>query len=454
LVGNNLIQQTVILGGGFTGLYTALHLSRSSYPRSVILIDREDRFRFRPLLYDYFSGQMGEPEVMPRFEELLEGSGVTFVRDSVDTIDLHQRQVTLASGTNCPYSNLVLALGSVTGFFGVEGAQEHAIPFRDAQDAIALDYSLRHCLEQALQTENPEARRKRLTFAVVGGGPTGVELAATIADLLPPWYEEMGGQPQEIRIVLINRGSDILKGDINDPLREAAEEKLQERAVKVEILKGAQATAIRPDSLEYQQGDEAKTLPAATTFWTAGTATHPLIKNLPIADEHRDKKGRPLVKPTMQLLAFPEVFAGGDCAAEQDNPLPPTAQVAHQQGDAIAKNLQALAEGKEPKPAEVTIRGTLMKMGLEEALANIFNRIEVDGEAGHLIRQGTYLNIVPTPARDFKLTAKWFKEEVYQQYLEPKLTSNTAKVVAGSVVGALVARKVAQVLGHGESDRS
>jgi NADH dehydrogenase len=261
LVGNHLIQQTVILGGGFTGLYTALHLSRSNYPRSVILIDREDRFRFRPLLYDYFSGQMGEPEVMPRFEDLLAGSGVRFIRDRVDTIDLHQRQVTLASGTSCPYSNLVIALGSVTGYFGVEGAREHAIPFRDAQDAIALDYRLRHCLERAIQTENPEERRKRLTFAVVGGGPTGVELAATLADLLPPWYEEMGGNPQEIRIVLINRGSDILKGDINDPLRDAAEEKLQERAVKVEVLKGTQATAIRPDSLEYKQGEETKTYP-------------------------------------------------------------------------------------------------------------------------------------------------------------------------------------------------
>ncbi|MEQ9232788.1 NAD(P)/FAD-dependent oxidoreductase [Coleofasciculus sp. E2-BRE-01] len=444
---SDLIQQTVILGGGFTGLFTAIHLSRSNYPRSVILIDREERFRFKPLLYEYFSGQMEEPEVMPRFEELLDGSGVTFVQDAVQTIDLHQNRVTLASGTSCPYSNLVLALGSVTGYFGVEGAKENALPFREGKDAIALDQRLRECLIQAMQTQDREERRRLLTVAIIGGGPTGVELAATLADLLPPWYQAMGGQPQEIRVVLLNRGAEILKGDINDPLRDTAYEELQNRAVKVELLTEAQATAIRPDSLDYEQGDKVETLAAATIVWTAGTSTHPLIKDLPIAEEKRDRKGRPLVKPTLQLLEFPDVFAGGDCAAVEDQSLPPTAQVAHQQGDAIASNLQALAKGREPKPADVSIRGTLMKLGLEEAAANISNQVEVDGEIGHLIRQGTYMNILPTPLRDLKLTAKWFKEEVYQQYLEPKVTGKTAKVVAGAVVGTLIARKLLKALG-------
>ncbi|MEQ8997884.1 MAG: NAD(P)/FAD-dependent oxidoreductase [Coleofasciculus sp. B1-GNL1-01] len=444
---SDLIQQTVILGGGFTGLFTAIHLSRSNYPRSVILIDREERFRFKPLLYEYFSGQMEEPEVMPRFEELLKGSGVTFVQDVVQTIDLHQNRVTLASGTSCPYSNLVLALGSVTGYFGVEGAKENALPFREGKDAIALDQRLRECLIQAMQTQDREQRRRLLTFAIIGGDPTGVELAATLADLLPPWYEAMGGQSQEIRVVLLNRGREILKGDINDPLRDTAHKELQNRAVKVELLNEAQATAVRPDSLDYEQGDKVETLPAATIVWTAGTSTHPLIKDLPIAEEKRDRKGRPLVKPTLQLLEFPDVFAGGDCAAVEGKSLPPTAQVAHQQGDAIASNLQALAKGREPKPADVSIRGTLMKLGLEEAAANISNQVEVDGEIGHLIRQGTYINILPTPLRDFKLTAKWFTEDVYQEYLEPKVTGKTAKVVAGAVVGTLIARKLLKGLG-------
>ena len=448
----DLIQQTVIVGGGFTGLFTAINLRRSNYPHSVILIDREERFRFKPLLYDYLSGQMEEPEVMPSFEDLLKGDGVTFVQDTIQGIDLHQQRVNLVSGTSCPYSNLVLALGSVTSYFGVEGAKEYALPFKEGKDAIALDCRLRECLNKAIQTESLEERRRLLTFAIIGGGPTGVELAATLADLLPPWYEAMGGKASEIRVVLINRGAEILKGDINDPLRNTAYEQLQKRAVQVEILREAQATAVHLDFLEYEQENQLKTLPTATTLWTAGTATHPLIKDLAIADDKRDRKSRPLVKSTMQLLDFPEVFAGGDCAAVEDSSLPPTAQVAHQQGSAIASNLEALAKGYQPKPAEANISGTLMKLGLEEAAANIFNQVEVDGNVGHLIRQGTYMNILPTPLRDLKLTAKWFKEEVYQQYLEPKSTGDTVKWVAGAVVGTLIARKLLKALGDEEKN--
>lgn len=120
----NPIYQTVIVGGGFTGLFTALHLAHEHYPRSVILIDQNERFCFKPLLYEYFSGEMDAMHVVPRFEELLHGSGVIFVQDTVQSIDLLTRQVKLTSGDCYNYSNLVLGLGSVTGFFGVEGAKE------------------------------------------------------------------------------------------------------------------------------------------------------------------------------------------------------------------------------------------------------------------------------------------------------------------------------------------
>lgn len=447
---SDLIEQTVILGGGFTGLYTALYLRRSQYPQSVILIDREECFRFRPLLYEYFSDQMDAEQVMPHFEDLLRGSGVIFVQDAVESIDLHERKVRLSSGRTCPYSHLVLALGSVTGYFGVEGAQEYALPFRDAADAIALKRYLHERLEQAIHTEDPAERRKLLTFVVIGGGPTGVELAATLADLVPNWYENLGGHRQAVQVLLLNRGPEILKGDINDPLRGTAQAELQNRAVQVEILANATATAIRPDAVEYQQDHRTQTIPTVNAFWTAGTATHPLIKDLPIPDEHRDHKGRILVKPTLQLPDFPEVFAGGDCAVIEDTALPPTAQVAHQQGDAIAKNLLAIAQGKAPKPAEVKVRGTLMKLGLEDAAANLFERFEVDGTPGHLIRQGTYMNVLPTPWHDFKITLKWFNQEIFEQHLKPKSTGQAMKWAFGAIVATMVARKILKALGNSE----
>jgi len=445
-----LIRQTVILGGGFTGLYTALRLRRNHYPQSVILVDREECFRFRPLLYEYFSEQMDKQQVMPRFEELLHGSGVHFVQDTVTSVDLENRQVHLQTGTVCPYSNLVLAVGSVTGYFGVEGAQENAIAFRDGGDAIALDQRLRKCLHQAIQSDDPTQRRQLLTFVVIGGGPTGVELVATLADLVPNWYRELGGDPQEVRVVLLSRGAEILRGDINDPLRGTAEQELQQRAVAVEILKEATATAIRPDAIEYQQDENTTTIPTRTAIWTAGTATHPLIKNLPIADEHRDRKGRLMVTPTLQLFDYPEVFAGGDCAAVEGEALPPTAQVAHQQGMAIAKNLQALNEGRDLQVVDINLRGTLMKLGLEDAAANIYNQVEVDGEIAHLIRQGTYMSLLPNPIHNLQVGLKWFNDEVIDRYLEPQNPGTVVKWAAGALVAAAVARKVVHTLGRDE----
>ncbi len=448
---NSPVYQTVIVGGGFAGLFTALHLAHEHYPRSVILIDKDERFCFKPLLYEYFDGEMDTFQVVPRFSELLKGSGVIFVQDTVQSIDLHQREVKLASGNSYNYSNLVLALGSVTGYHQVEGARENAFPFWTQADAIALDRHLRDCLQKAVQTEDVEQRRKLLTVVIVGGGASGVEMAATLADFLPHWYSALGGNSSEIRVVLLNHGKEILDGDINNPLREIAERELNKRAVPIEMIVEAEATAIGSTSIQYKRNDQIETLATHTTVWTAGTSTHPLIKDLPIPKEHRDRHDRPLVTPTLQLLDFPEVFVGGDCAAVQDNSLPPTAQVAYQQGANIAQNLKAFALGEELKPVKVNIRGTLLKLGINDAAANLFNVFEVAGESGHLIRQGTYLTLLPAPIHDFKATTEWVDEEIFHHHLDPhdvgKKVVQAAEIVGAGVVGILAARKLLKMLG-------
>ncbi len=474
----NLTYQTIILGGGFTGLFTALHLSHSHYPRSIILIDQEERFCFKPLLYEYFSGEMEPDQVVPRYQDLLEHSGVIFVQDSVQSIDLQQKQVQLTGGDSYSYSNLVLGLGSMTSYFGINGARENAIPFRTRKDAIAIDHHLRDCLQRAVHLDELVQRQLLLTVVIVGGGPSGVEMAATLADLLPQWYEAIGGNPHEIRIVLVNHG-ELLKGDVNSQLREKAEQELKARSIPVEVLTGAEVSAIHPNLLEYQRDNQTQMLKAGTIIWTAGTSTHPLIKSLPIPDQHRDKHGRLYVTPTLQLPDFPEVFAGGDCAidfqptvsgrgdeyepsehqtdqstsAEEHHPdpkpLPPTAQVAYQQGAAIAYNLKSLALGYDLKPAKVNLRGTLLKLGLDNAIANLFNKIPITGEAGHLIRQGTYLELLPTPIHNFKVTTDWIKEELFEQDARLlKQAATVAGVVGGLAVGTIVTRKLLSALSH------
>jgi len=410
----NLNNPTIILGGGFAGLFAALHLSASNYPEPIILIDCDERFTFKPLLYELLSEEMSESQVCPRFSELLSGRHITFVCDRAEKIDLHRRRLELASGLNYSYKNLVLGVGSAVNYFGVEGAKENAMPFRSGEDASKLRTHLRNCLQRASQMEDTAERRRLLTVAMVGAGPAGVELAATLGDLLPKWYSGLGGDPEDIRLVVLELSSNMLVGDINDLVREVAKKALQERTVPVDLRFERKVTRVGGDEVEFKdKSDKVETLPAATTIWTGGVKTHPLIKALEVPEEKRDRQGRLLVAPTLQLLDFPEVFAGGDCCAQQHESLPPLAQVAYQQGAAIATNLKALARNEELMPAEVKLRGSLLKLGLGESAASLFHRFEISGLPGHLIREGTYLELLPTPIHNLKVTAEWLIDEIF-----------------------------------------
>lgn len=176
--------------------------------------------------------------------------------------------------------------------------------------------------------------------------------------------------------------------------------------------------------VEYKPGEETQTLNTETLLWTAGVAAHPLVRSLPIAKANRDRFGPPKVRSTLQLLDYPEVFAGGDCTTEEDNVLPPLAQVAYQEGAAIADNLVALSEGKDLKAAHVKLRGALLKLGLFDSAANLFGRFEVSGEIGHLVRQGTYLQLLPTLVHNLKASAECLFDEIFERYSSPISTGS------------------------------
>ena len=409
----NDLKPTIILGGGFTGLFTALHLSQQNYPNPVVLIDRQDRFVFKPLLYDYLTEEMSDNQVNPLYEELLEGSEVKFIRDKVQEIDVGKKRVELANNGSIGYKYLVLALGSQTGYFGIEGAKENTLPFWTRQDAIALKKHLQDCLARSIKVEDSSERQKLLTIAIAGAGATGIELAATLADVLPQWYLKQGGKFEQLRLVLIDRSSQILSS-ASDRLRQAAQAALEKRPVKVELELNATVTTVRPQQIEFEQNEQQHTIEAATIVWTTGTTINPVIKSLPISDEYRDKKGRLKVLSTLQLIDRPEIFVGGDCAVNWDKSVPATAQAAYQQGAAIAKNLQALATNRTPDLAHVTIQGTMLKLGLNEAAADIFDRLLIEGKPAHLLRQGRYLTTLPTPVRDFQATTQWLSEEILE----------------------------------------
>ncbi|MBW4643125.1 MAG: NAD(P)/FAD-dependent oxidoreductase [Goleter apudmare HA4340-LM2] len=439
---------TLILGGGFAGLFTALHLSQQNYSHPIILIEQRDRFSFKPLLYELLSGELHSEQVYPRYKELLAGSNVTFVQDTVQSIDLHQRQVGVGVGNLFNYNNLVLALGSKTTYLNTPGAAEYAMAFTSGEQAIALRKHLRHRLHQAIQTQDSARRRLLLTVAIIGAGPAGIELACTLADLLPIWYDELGGDANEIRVMLVNRSKEILKGDVNSHLRCTAQRALKGRVIPVDFLFDVTVTQIQANGVEYRQHDQTQFLPAGTIAWTAGTAANPLLMELPVPNH----QGRLLVTPTLQLPNFPEVFAAGDCATDSDNPQPPTAQVAYQQGIAIAQNLQRLQESKPGIPVQVQMRGTLMKLGLNESVANLFNKVQIKGQPGHYIREATYLQLLPNAAHNRKVTTEWLTDEIFQrdrpfthmQLGQTPWLSGIATVAAGFILATPLAWRAAQ----------
>lgn len=415
---NNSTTPTVIVGGGFVGLFTALYLSHHNYPDPIILIDSTERFVFKPLLYEYLSGEMYDKQVLPQYKELLKGTEVAFVQGEVTGIDLEQRQVELASGLSYNYRYLVLGVGSSQGYFGTKGAKENAFSFRTGADTVKLERHIRQCLQQASQTESQAERSKLLTFAVVGAGHSGIEMAATLADLLPHWYGSLGGNVEDLRIVLMDFVTEILAKD-DTHLRETVQSALKNRTIPVELLLGAKVAAVDSDSVQYQlvDRDETETLSTKTAIWTAGIANNPLIESLTqIKDESKNEHGSPLVTSTLQLVDFPEVFAAGDCATVKDHSLPPVAQIAYQQGKGIADNLIALSKNKGTHSIDANMRGTLIKLGLNDAVANLFDKILVQGRPGNLIRNQTYLNMLPTPMHNFKASSEWLTDEIFNRY--------------------------------------
>ncbi|NMF84256.1 NAD(P)/FAD-dependent oxidoreductase [Nodosilinea sp. P-1105] len=437
-------EPTVIVGGGFLGLFAAMHLCHQHHPAPIILIDQAERFVFKPLLYELLSGELSEQQVWPKYDDLLNCDEITFIHDRVDQVDLQQQQLRLASGLQYTYGHLVLGVGSTMHDFGIPGVKDYGFPFRTGENARRLAQHLRQCLQRASQTTDATERQALLTVAIVGAGPAGVEMAATLGDLLPQWARKFEGIRSDLRVVVVNRSQDILKGDLNDGLRDTAKQALRERLVPVEIMAGAAATEISPTELTYTRAEQSHTLPTQTVIWTTGNRVNPLLSSLDVPPDSRDRGGRLRILPTLQLPDYPTVFAGGDCAV-LDSPQPATAQVAYQQGEAIATNVNAQVQGQPLQPAQVTLRGTLMKLGLADGAANLFNRVVITGRQGHLLRQATYLQLLPNPVHNFKASLSWLTDELLQRHTvssrpaRQRSTPPVTRWVASTLLGLGVA---------------
>lgn len=360
-----------ILGGGFGGLYAALSLARARELQGwqILLVDASDRFLFSPLLYELMTGELETWEIAPPYLRLLQGSSVEFCRDTVEAVDFNRRRVRLRERGDLHYSALILGLGVE----GVRPPNPDVLGFRTLHDARRLEAELQRLLPQAAPT-----------VAIIGGGPSGVELACKLGDRL--------GDRGNVH--LIDRSSQLLR-QFAPASRRSAHRALDERSVRVSLNTSvAQLDGSLERGFQLTLAGDRNTveLPADLVIWTAGTRVSKLGRSL---DCPHSDRGKCLVTASLQLRDRPEVFVLGDLAEREDAPLPDTAQVVYQQAGRAAANLRAYLRQRRPKPFRYLHLGEMMTLGVGVGLVHSFG-IHINGTLGNLIRRLVYTQRLPT----------------------------------------------------------
>jgi NADH dehydrogenase len=356
----------VVVGAGFGGLWAAKGLANRTV--DVTLVDRNNYHTFFPLLYQVAAAELGPTDIAHPVRSIFRRAGNVTVRMAEMTrLDLDARLVHTDHGA-LPYDYLVLALGSEANYFGVPGAAEHAFALRWMDDAVPLRHHVLTCFEAAASTSDPEHRRRLLTFAVVGGGPTGVEYAGALSELVygPLLKDFPGIASEEVRIELLE-ASDTLLGGMPAKLARYAQERLARRRVSVRLSCAVQA--VEAGSVHLPGGAR---LATDTVVWTAGIRGDPRVATwgLPVG-----RGGRIPVTERLNVADRPEVFVIGDLAYREDAdgaPLPQVAQVAIQQGRRAAANIVRLASGAASEPFRYRDPGMLAVIGRNAAAADVF----------------------------------------------------------------------------------
>jgi NADH:ubiquinone reductase (non-electrogenic) len=388
-------ESIVIVGGGFGGLYTALTLAEQRRHPPILLIEPNPRFVFLPLLYELLSGELRSWEIAPRYDDLLAGLGVAWLQERVERIDLNDRSLHTRGGRRLRWGRLVLACGGESDNFGIPGVDRCALSFRTLTDVERL---------QALLARLRRQQRPLQRLAIVGAGPTGVELACKLADLAAG----------SAVIELIEQGPSLMPQGRTFS-REQAQLALQRRDVRLRTH--TQVTEVHPDQvqlLSHPGGNESpgaqEDLPVCGVIWTAGLRFRPpLITPEPA----QDRRGRLLCRSDLRLRDHDDVFVVGDLAhvpgPDDGQPLPSTAQVAFQQAPVAATNLQRSLVGEALEPFRFQELGEMMSLGLGEASITGFG-VNLAGPAAYQMRRLAYLTRLPRRSLQLRVAAGWLAD--------------------------------------------
>jgi NADH:ubiquinone reductase (non-electrogenic) len=400
----------VIVGGGFGGLFTALDLAGAG---DVTLINDQDHFLFKPMLYEYLSGEVEAWHIAPDCKELLDGEA-EFVRGRVSEIDTVAQSVTVDSRREpLRYDVLVFAPGAISNFAGVAGAEEFSLPFRALEDADRLRRVMTEALDRIPPESAPQDTRAALTFAVVGGGASGVELSTKMAALLRDAVKRraLRGEP---RVIVIEMADRLVPG-MGEEIREYVENALAEE--RVEVYTDTRVAKVTKHAITIEHKDQQVELQTSGVVWVAGVLMNPLVETLKV---ERDRRGLIIVEPTLQVRGCPNIFALGDVAFYRDvaPTLAGTAQLALQEAHLCARNVRAFIEGGEMHSKHFIELGEALSLGTEHAAVLTGGKV-IGGPLARQARFAMYTARLPTWHHRLRVGASWFFEGTAPRPLQP-----------------------------------
>ena len=364
--------RVVIIGGGFGGLYAAQALKRDDV--DLVVLDRTNHHLFQPLLYQVATATLAPTDITAPIRWLLRHQrNATVLMTEVDRVDTARRIVIADNGREFPYDYLIVAAGARHAYFGHPEWERFAPGLKSIDDAIRLRQRILSAFERAELTDDPDQRRALLSFVVIGGGPTGVELAGMLPMIA---RHALRGEfrriaPESARVMLLEAGARILP---SYPPELSEHARLDLVSLGVDVRLGALVTNVERGLVRI--GD-AEVIRAHTVIWAAGNAASPLGASL---GAPQDRAGRVVVEPDLSIINHPDVFVIGDMASitTGGRPVPGVAPAAMQMGSHAAHNIRRSIEGRERLPFAYHNKGDLATIGRHRAIAD-FGRFQVTG---------------------------------------------------------------------------
>ena len=400
-------KKVLIVGGGFGGFTAAKELCKRIREREdvgVLVLARDNFFTFWPMVAGIVSSDIDSRNVAQPLRRALITAGASFRRAEFKGVNYEAKTITADGGIEFPYDQLVISLGGQPNFFGIPGVEEHALHMRGIEDAERIRNRVIERFEEVslMQGEIPDSK---LTFVVIGGGATGVEVASELYNLvheaLEPDYPNI--DPHRVRIFLLE-GLDNILPELDPALRRAARTRLVNQ--RIEVMTGTLAEEVTADCVKLKDGGE---IAAENVIWTAGNRPNVAINDLGLPVDERNGI---MVDEYLRVEDHPGVWAIGDCAfipnvnEENGRGVPPTAQAASQEGKTVAKNVLATIDGQELERFEYKPLGQLVELGSDFAVNEVMG-IRFTGHLAAIFWRMAYLTRLSSPQSKAQQAADW-----------------------------------------------